>query len=368
MPMRNSPARFAPLPLIVLLLAACAPGPDGVSPPPAATFAIGAGAERTAAATTAAVALAPDCSPGDGTATDLAGWSLGASADATIMPIIASSLLSVGPVRFLYAVADPTYRQLAAPERASRVAFYALERDPQTPVASVEGTYLSAGLDRGLYRAAVTFDCAGEWGADIAIDLADGTTSSQRVRFEVRPEDSTPGIGEAAPRSDSPTASTLEEVRRISTDAQPYAAAYTSSVAQAVTAGRPSLIFFATPAFCQSGFCGPTMELVKQVAREYAEDVTLVNVEPYELQETVDGLRPRLDADGHLQPVPAALDYGIPVEPYLFVVDAAGDVFARFEGVVGADELRAALEDVIAAQPVATPSSAMSPDHAEETP
>ena len=56
----------------------------------------------------------------------------------------------------------------------------------------------------------------------------------------------------------------------------------------------------------------------------------------------MDGLRPRLDADGHLQPVPAALDYGIPVEPYLFVVDAQGDVFAKFEGIVGGDELRAA--------------------------
>ena len=71
-------------------------------------------------------------------------------------------------------------------------------------------------------------------------------------------------------------------------------------------------------------------------------------MEPYELHQTVDGLRPPLDADGHLQPVPAALDYGIPVEPYLFVVDAGGDVFARFEGIVGGDELRAALEDVLA--------------------
>ena len=42
------------------------------------------------------------------------------------------------------------------------------------------------------------------------------------------------------------------------------------------------------------------------------------------------------------------LDYGIPVEPYLFLVDAAGDVFAKFEGVVGADELRAAIEDALA--------------------
>ena len=63
---------------------------------------------------------------------------------------------------------------------------------------------------------------------------------------------------------------------------------------------------------------------------------------------TENGLQPALDEDGRLQPVQAVLDYGIPVEPYLFLVDAKGDVFAKFEGVVGADELRAAIEDVLA--------------------
>ena len=140
-------------------------------------------------------------------------------------------------------------------------------------------------------------------------------------------------------------------VRRISTDPNPYAAAYTATVGEAVTSGRPSIVFFATPAFCQTGYCGPTIELVKTVAREYEDRVAFVNVEPYELHETVDGLRPVLDADGRLQPVAAARDYGIPVEPYLFLVDARGDVFAKFEGIVGGDELRAAIEDVLAEAP-----------------
>ena len=37
------------------------------------------------------------------------------------------------------------------------------------------------------------------------------------------------------------------------------------------------------------------------------------------------------------------------MEPYLFLVDAEGNVFAKFEGIVGGDELRAAVEDVLAA-------------------
>ncbi len=86
---------------------------------------------------------------------------------------------------------------------------------------------------------------------------------------------------------------------------------------------------------------------MKSVAIDYEDDIGFVNVEPYELHLTENGLQPVLDEDGQLVPVQAVIDYGIPVEPYLFIVDADGDVFAKFEGVVGADELRASIEDVL---------------------
>jgi hypothetical protein len=155
-------------------------------------------------------------------------------------------------------------------------------------------------------------------------------------------------VGQPAPRSDSPTASGLDELRLISTDPNPLPGAYERSIAEVVTSGQPSLVFFATPAFCQTGYCGPTVNLVKSVAIDYADQVGYVNVEPYELQMTENGLQPALDAEGQLQPVQAVLDYGIPVEPYLFLVDADGNIFAKFEGVVGDEELRAAIEDVLA--------------------
>jgi hypothetical protein len=178
--------------------------------------------------------------------------------------------------------------------------------------------------------------------------LPDGTAARERLRFQVQPAGSTPGIGAPAPRSESLTATTVLEVRRIATDPNPYAAAYTQTVAEAVTSGRPSLIFFATPAFCQTGFCGPTVELVKGVAREVEDEVAFFNFKPSAPPETYTGRHPPPYADRRRPHVAAALDYGIPVEPYLFVVDAQGDVFAKFEGIVGGDELRAAIEDVLA--------------------
>jgi len=289
-----------------------------------------------------------ECSTGGAGAGEIAGWPIGGSSEPEIIPIVMSSLVSAEPSRFLYSITDGNYQVLTSPDVETTISFYALERDTENPTQVIPGTFLDTVISRGLYRAAVDFDCAGEWGAEVAAELADGSVATERIRFEVHPVGTTPGIGQPAPRSDSPTGATVTEVQQISTDPAPFPGAYERTVAEVVTAGQPSLVFFATPAFCQTGYCGPTVNLVKSVAADYQDDIGYVNVEPYELQMTENGLQPTLDAEGRLMPVQATLDYGIPVEPYLFLVDAKGDVFAKYEGVVGADELRAAIEDALA--------------------
>jgi len=297
----------------------------------------------------AADAGAPQCAPDTGLATDLPAWPLAGDGDAAFLPVVMSSLITHGHNRFLYNVLDESYRQMAAAEVPSRVDFYAIERDPLTPVARAGAAYLSSGLGRGLYRTEVDFDCVGEWGAEVFVQEPDGAWVSERLRFAVHPVGSTPAIGDPGPQSVSLPAGDLEAAALISTDQNPYLPAYDKTVAQTVGSGKPSFVFFATPAFCQTGFCGPTVELVKSVAKEHVGELEFVNVEPYALQMTENGLQPRLGEDGQLQPVEAALEWGIPVEPYLFLLDAGGRVFAKFEGIVGGDELRAAVEDVLTA-------------------
>ncbi len=294
-------------------------------------------------ATTASLA----CVASEGGVPDLSAWPSGGSDEPAVIPVIMSSLVAVGPSRFLFGLTDGDYRVISSPEVVVEIDFYALVRDPVSPAQRAQAAYLDTQLGRGLYRASVDFDCAGEWGAEVTATLEDGSTETERMRFAVHPEGTTPAIGAPAPRSDSPTATTVAEMRLISTDPNPFPGAFERTVGQVVTAGQPSLVFFATPAFCQTGYCGPTVNLVKSVAIDYEDDIGFVNVEPYELQQTENGLQPVLDEDGRLVPVQAVLDYGIPVEPYLFIVDRHGDVFAKFEGVVGADELRASIEDVL---------------------
>ena len=351
---------------LVVVAASCSttsptPVPTAAAAPPTAEAtsgtpsAVPATTEPNASATTATSAAIAQAAPdvpacaasGAPDAATIASWVGPVGGTAEIIPILVSAQPVVGPNRFLWAIASTANEPLAAPDTPSRVRFFALERDPETPYATGDGTFIDTGVGHGLYRTSVDFDCAGQWGAEVEAELPGGQVATQRLAFTVSPDGTTPSIGEPAPRSDSLTAP-ADQVGTVSTDPKPYAPAYAHTIAEVVSSGEPSMVFFATPAFCMTGVCGPTMEVVKSVAADYADRVAFVNVEPYRLTMTPNGLQPELDAQGNLQPVQAVLDYGIPVEPYLFVVDAQGDVFATLEGSIGADELRETLDEVLA--------------------
>ena len=278
--------------------------------------------------------------------TAISDWIAASGDPSGAFAIIVSSQLSVGPSRFLYTMTDPGYQIVAAPDTPSRLRLFALDRSAEDVFVEVEGTFLDTGTGRGLYRAVVEFPCFGMWGAEILARPADADELVARAAFRVTDIGATPAVGAPAPRSQNLTATTMDEVRRISTDPEPQLEAFQQTIEQAVTSGSPSVVFFATPAFCQSGVCGPTVDMVKTVMAGYRDAVEFVMVEPYRLEAGVNGLQPALDAEGRLQTVEAVDDYGIAVEPYLFVVDADGNVAAKFEVVVDEDELRGALEDV----------------------
>lgn len=322
-------------------MAGCAPDK------PAAATASAAPSVAPAASLPSGVAL---CDPGrePGTVPSYPGWPVPGQAQmAAAIPILASSERVVGPNRFLFTFVDDQNQPLAAPEVPVEARFFDLAADPREPVLVVEGIHLDSGTGVGLYRTSVEFSCAGLWGVEFSVGLPAGE-SVPRTFFEVTPSSTTPGIGQQAPRSDSPVATTPEELAAISTDRQPDPSLYRHTIADAVTSGRPSVIFFGTPAFCQTAMCGPAIEHVKSIAAEYGERVIFVNVEPYRLQQTANGLQPLLGEEGQLQTVPAVEEWGLRTEPYLFVVYAGGLVSAKMEGPLDPQELRAEIEVALA--------------------
>jgi hypothetical protein len=179
------------------------------------------------------------------------------------------------------------------------------------------------------------------WGAELAVTARGKKHEHLRTRFFVDERTSVPAIGAAAPRTTQTVARDVQDLAEIDSSKPPRAELHQLTVAEAIDSGKPSLVAFATPAFCQTRFCGPVVEsVVAPLAAEYQGRVQFLHIEPYRVPEA---------RRGRLVPVPAMEEWGLTSEPYLFVLDGQGKVAARFEGITEHDEVAAALERVLAA-------------------
>ena len=264
----------------------------------------------------------------------------------TVVPIIVSSRQVCGENRFLFSFLQDN-RPAAAPDRTVSVAFYDLGRDPSTPASTFDAEFVWAiEGDRGIYVSNTTFTASGRWGVEFTTEAPGSASETIRVQFDVHPDSPTVAIGDPAPRSDTPTVDDVDgDLARISTDDDPVAAFYETSVADALDAGEPFVLVFATPKFCTSAQCGPTLDRIKPVAAAHPE-VAFINVEPYLLEEVDGQLQPVLDEANQLQAAPATQEWGLLTEPWIFVVDDDGVVRGSYELIAGEAELERALADL----------------------
>jgi hypothetical protein len=267
--------------------------------------------------------------------------------DFELIPYPVTTEITVGPVRLLVNLIDQWNASVAAPDRPVTLNLYDLATDSAQPAVTAQATYMATLPSLpGLYRAQVAFSRAGQWGLEAVTTESDGSQRTGRSIFDVRETGTTPAIGAAAPATATPTATDAAGIAAISTDDDPDPDFYARSVVDALTAHEPFVLVFATPAFCASATCGPTLDVVKGVAADYKGRLTFIHVEPYQLQMTDGHLQPVLSAENFPIPIAAVDLWGLPTEPYVFVVDAAGKISAKFEGIAAEDELRAAFDAV----------------------
>ena len=269
-------------------------------------------------------------------------------ANSDFIPILVSAEVGTGHSRLLITLQDRAGRTLDAPDVAVQETFYDLATSTDTAISQAAGTFRWLIPDsKPIYTAYADFAHAGDWGVEVTAQQAGTPDRTARVTFSVRDTTTTPAIGADAPPSDTLTASDPATIVAISTDTDPDPAFYTLSVKDAIAAGKPFVLVFATPLFCVSGTCGPALDLVKQVAPDYIGRVNFIHVEPYVLQMKDGHPQPEVDVTGHPKPVRAVVEWGLPTEPYVFVVDAQGKVAAKFEGMAFPDELSAALDAIL---------------------
>lgn len=276
------------------------------------------------------------------------GWGPPATAPEILPYLIASAgELVCGSNRVLFTMVDKTGRPVGAPDRTASISIYDLGRDATKPIASLDGTFIWAiENERGIYVVSATFPEAGRYGAEFTTAVGGGTPATLRLTFDVQPSSEVIKVGEKAPASKTPTLADVGgDATHISTDATPDPAFYQTSVDQAIANHKPFVLVFATPKFCASAQCGPTLDRIKPYAAKYPT-VTFINVEPYKLK-LVDGvLQADVDANNQLQTVAATDEWHLFNEPNVYVVDRNGIVTANFELIFSDTELTTALDAV----------------------
>lgn len=259
-----------------------------------------------------------------------------------IAPVAANSELAVGPNRFGLGLIDENNKPiLGVPGTSVALKFYfqgALK-------SQADATFVWAIPDvAGFFVADVEFDQPGTWEAEATLTQNGDETKVRRFNFPVLAQGRAPTIGGTAPPSENLTIDDVSDISQISTDETPDAAFYQMTVAQALDAGKPFVVVFATPKFCQTRFCGPILDNIKSIAADFADLVTFIHIEPYELDANGDLV---VGNDGFPKPVQATTDWGLISEPWIFVIDATGTVTARFEGAASPAELRAAIQPLV---------------------
>lgn len=247
-----------------------------------------------------------------------------------VFPVVASSEIVVGDNRLQIGLIDDNDAPVRSPKTTLQVDF--LGPGDQEPSSNTTMSFLwTIKPVQGLWVGEATFDRAGQWEAAVAVQ-GGGYDSNVRTVFEVKRNGTTPDIGEKAPAVDTTTGSDVADLSEITTDPDPNRRFYQLSIADALKAGRPAVIVFATPKFCTSQVCGPTLSIVKDVADDFP-GINFVHVEPYDLDKVPQ----------RLEPVPAVTAWGLPSEPWVFVTDGRGRVAAKYEGSVAPRELAALL-------------------------
>jgi len=157
--------------------------------------------------------------------------------------------------------------------------------------------------------------------------------------LEVKQRAAAPPVGSRAFPSRTPTiASTGGDFRRLTTSTPPDRELLRHSVAESLAARTPFVVAFATPKYCASRTCGPTVDVVEAVRRRFARSgVRFIHVEIFERNDPNRGVNQWVE------------EWRLPTEPWIFVVGADGRIADKFEGGVTVDELDPALARLVGA-------------------
>ncbi|MEX2158386.1 MAG: hypothetical protein WEB04_03200 [Dehalococcoidia bacterium] len=257
-------------------------------------------------------------------------------AEGSIRPLPGNTELVVGQNRFAFGLVDATNHPIQQTAGTSVHIAFLLDEEPQH---EQDADFIWAIPDvTGFWTAMVDFTEAGTWAARVTA-TQDGKESEVDFSFPVTPDGIAPTIGDPAPAAENLTLDTAS-ITRMSTDEHPEPALYEMTITQALDADKPFVVIFATPAFCQTRFCGPVLDNIKAVLPDFSDNVNFIHIEPFELTEEGEIVA---DDQGAFVPAAPTNLWKLQTEPWVFIVDGNGEIAMRFEGAASVEELRLAI-------------------------
>jgi hypothetical protein len=195
---------------------------------------------------------------------------------------------------------------------------------------------------RGVYvNQDVTFAEPGVYEAQVAADIDGLGAQSLTATFQVLAEPALPAPGDRALKTKNHVIGD-KGVKPVSIDSQaqdgapiPDPELHRTTIAQAIATGSPALVLFATPVYCQSLFCGPTLDAVQMLAADHAGQAEFIHVEIW--KDYAKSVVNEAAADWLLRE-------GDLTEPWLFLIGSDGTILDRWGPLFDPDQVAAALD------------------------
>ena len=141
---------------------------------------------------------------------------------------------------------------------------------------------------RGSYSTELNFDQTGPWSLDVAV-AENGTVHHTQIPLEVIEPQAVVRVGEKAPIEKNKTIGDVAVIGQLSSAPEPDQELYVLSIPEAIKSRMPTVIVFATPAFCTSPTCGPQVEVLSTLKEQYRAYANFIHVELYDNPHEIQG-------------------------------------------------------------------------------
>ena len=257
--------------------------------------------------------------------------------------VVVTSDIGVGKERLAYGVVRRDGPPLQADSATVRTYFLPPDTDGREHRQTLTANFESWPFSGGVFTAHPDFDVAGTWELETEFASPDGQQVLAKSAFTVKEASDTPAVGDPAPASVTRVASDFADLSHISTAQEPDPGLYAISIHDAIAEGKPLVVSFSTPRYCSTGTCGPQVDQLERLLQRYTGRANVIHVEVFRDPHLIEqGTRPGID-----DTVEAVREWGLPTEPWTFVVDGDGIVRAKFEAFTSEAVLEEALKAVL---------------------